>query len=212
MNIKVAIVDDHQLIRAGLSNFLGQQSHIEIVAQYATTQSLLNGLNQKYIDVIILDLHLAEGNSDFIIPVIKSKFPDIKILFLSSNENIHNIKIILNNGADGYLLKTTDQNQLIAAIKNLMDPVIQKPIISREINNQLKNLAGKSNTTQHLTQRETEVLQLIAKEYTSQEIGQILNLSTRTVESYRLLLMQKLDVKNMVGMVKKAIIMGLVKD
>lgn len=133
---------------------------------------------------------------------------------LSSNDNIHNIKLLLNNGADGYLLKNTDQSTLIQSIKDAVNKSIKKPIVSPETENQLKLLSEKNkthfNNAQHLTPREKDVLQLIAQELTSQEIGEKLHLSQRTVESYRLMLMQKLDVKNMVGMVKKAIMLGLI--
>ncbi len=216
MRIKIILVDDHPLVREGINSMLQLNEQIEVVARYAGTSELLNGLKKCTVDLILLDLQLKEGNSDGVIPVIKEQYPLVKIVILSSNDNIHNIKLLLNKGVDGYLLKDTEQKELIRAIKDVCDEEKEKPIVSVEVANQLKKLAYKDhlffNSAQHLTPREKEVLQLIAQELTSQEIGERLHLSQRTVESYRLMLMQKLDVKNMVGMVKKAIMLGLVKQ
>ena len=215
MKIKVILIDDHPLVREGVSSMLGQDEQLEIVARYATTTELLSGLKKQQADVILLDLQLAEGNSDFVIPVIKAGYPHIKILVLSSNDNIYNIKMLLNNGADGYLLKNTGQGDQRQFIKRVWSGEGQ-PVVSPEIHSLLKSLSDKRNVqfsgVQQLTPREVEVLQLISQELTSHEIGEKLHLSQRTVESYRLLLMQKLHVKNMVGMVKKAIMLGLVKN
>lgn len=215
MKIKVILIDDHPLVREGVSSMLDRDEQLEIVARYATVAELLNGLKKQQADVILLDLQLAEGNSDFVIPVIKAAYPHIKILVLSSNDNIYNIKMLLNNGADGYLLKNTGQQDLQKFIKKVWSGE-EGPVVSPEIHGLLKSLSDKKNVPfngiQQLTPREVEVLKLISQELTSHEIGERLHLSQRTVESYRLLLMQKLQVKNMVGMVKKAIMLGLVRN
>lgn len=215
MKIKVILIDDHPLVREGVSNMLGQDEQLEIVASYATTSELLNGLKSQQADVILLDLQLVEGNSDFVIQVIKTSYPHIRILILSSNDNIYNIKMLLNNGADGYLLKNTGEKHLRQFIKRVWSGK-EQPVVSPEVHNLLQSFSNKRNIqsigAQYLTPREVEVLQLISQELTSHEIGKRLHLSQRTVESYRLLLMQKLQVKNMVGMVKKAIMLGLVNN
>lgn len=164
---------------------------------------------------MILKDHEPLKRSSTILPRSKEKYPAVKILILTSNDNIHNIKLLLNKGADGYILKNTEQDFLIQAIREARYGDRKEKVISQDVSQNLKKLIAKDKQflfgTNQLTQREQEVLQLIAQELTSQEIGRRLHLSQRTVESYRLILMQKLDVKNMVGMVKKAIMLGLIK-
>lgn len=214
MSIKVIVTDDHPMVRMGVVTMLQSQPDIEILAQYESATQLLNGLVHVQPDIVLLDLQLSDANGESLIPVIKEKYPLIKILILTSNDNIHNIKLLLNKGANGYILKNTEQDFLIQAIKRVYESDTKVKVISDEVNANLKKLIAKDavlyNANQ-LTPRELEVLQLIAQELTSHEIGQKLHLSQRTVESYRLILMQKLDVRNMVGMVKKAILLGLIK-
>src|SRR5690606_12484974 len=103
MKIKIIITDDHPMVRAGLVSMLQIYADIEILAQYESARQLLQGLQQVNPDVLLLDLQLSDGNGEMLIPVIKEKYPAVKILILTSNDNIHNIKLLLNKGADGYI-------------------------------------------------------------------------------------------------------------
>ena len=209
MKIKVVVADDHELIREGIVSLLSGEADIEIMAAYSSGTALLSGImQQSAIDVVLLDLQLAaESGSDYLLKI-KQHYPEIKVLILSSNENIHNVSLLIKSGASGYLFKNTRTKALAAGIRHVMqsDSPYLLPKVAKYIHNKT---AAAINT---LTPRELYVLQLIAQELTSQEIGARLHLSQRTMESYRLMLMQKLDVKNMVGMVKKAIMLGLIKE
>jgi DNA-binding NarL/FixJ family response regulator len=117
MKIKIILADDHPMVRLGVATMLSNQPDFEILAQYEKTSQLMQGLYQLQPDVLLLDLQLSDGNSELIISDVKDQYPNIKILVLSSNDNIHNIKLILNKGADGYILKNTEQDFLVHAIR-----------------------------------------------------------------------------------------------
>lgn len=210
MKIKVIIVDDHELIRQGIVSLLGAEEDIDIVAAYSSGNSLVKGIEQHAADVVLLDLQLENENGLDWLLKIKEQYPAVKVLILSSNENVHNISLLLKSGASGYLFKNTRSRELAAGIRHVVksDTPYLLPEVAQFINS--KNRSAASLNT--LTPRELEVLQLIAKELTSQEIAAQLGISHRTIEIYRLGLMQKLDAKNMVGMVKKAIMLGLIKE
>lgn len=210
MKIKVIIVDDHELIRQGIVSLLGAEEDIDIVAAYSSGNSLVTGIEQHDADVVLLDLQLENENGLDWLLKIKEQYPAVKVLILSSNENVHNISLLLKSGASGYLFKNTRSRELAAGIRHVVksDTPYLLPEVAHFINS--KNRSAASLNT--LTPRELEVLQLIAKEFTSQEIAAKLGISPRTIEIYRLGLMQKMDAKNMVGMVKKAIMLGLIKE
>lgn len=210
MSIKVIIVDDHELIRKGLISLLKDENDIDVVAEYASGNSLINGIRQTSPDVVLLDLQLPGDNGLNLLLKVKETFPAIKVIILSSNENIYTISLLLKNGANGYLFKDASTTALASAIRFVYHN--DKPFLLPEIERTLKQKIKSTVSHNALTPREIDVLQLIAQEKTSHEIADALGLSYRTVEIYRLGLMQKLDVKNMVGMVKKAIMLGLVKE
>ena len=205
------IVDDHQLVLEGIKSILRSYSHIEVIGSYTNGTQLLQALQSLRPDIVLMDLHLSgkpEGSE--LATLAKQLYPDLKIIVLTSNDNIYNIQLLLNAGADGYILKNLEMGQIVEAIDKVNSG---SEYLSPEVKDLLIKHIRKHNHAgiESLTRRETEILKLIAEEYTSQEISEKLNLSNRTVETYRLGLMQKLQVKNMVGMVKKAITLGLIQ-
>lgn len=210
MVIKIILVDDHELIRKGVETLLSGEKDIEIVASLSSGVSLLRSIEQLQPAVVLLDLQLAEESGLDYLFKIKQDFPEVKVIILSSNENIHNVGLLIKSGASGYIFKNAKTKELAHAIRSVYTQ--EKPYLAQEI---ARDLNKKTNEILHynaLTPRELDVLRLITKELTSQEIARELGLSNRTVEIYRLGLMQKLEAKNMVGMVKKAIMLGLVND
>lgn len=211
--IKIAITDDHPLLLNGLQQAIEAHGNMEIMGTYNNGSRLLNSLANTRPDVLLLDLQLSsDPQGSELVKMIKSKYPEIRILILTSNDNAYNIQLVLNSGADGYLLKNIEMTLLTDAIEKVyhgeeyLSPEV-KDILLNSLRKNSSNLPGSEN----LTEREIQILQLIAEEKTSQEIGSILHLSYRTIETYRLAIMQKLGVKNMVGMTKKAIMLGIIK-
>ncbi len=101
MKIRIALADDHSMIRVGVRNMLELHDHIEVIAEYEKGSLLLSGLRREQPDVLLLDLQMPDANGLDLVPVIKKEHPAVKIIILTSNDNAYNIKMLLNAGADG---------------------------------------------------------------------------------------------------------------
>jgi len=212
MIINVAIVDDHPMVLAGLQQLLDSFGYINVCDTYDCGGDLLIGLKKRQPDVLILDIQLPDQNGDELTQVIAKDYPHIHILAISSADAPMLIKNMLKAGCLGYLLKNADRETLIEAIETvnkgkqyvgpqLKEILFQDMIDTRKI----------TNAKPLLTRREKEILQLIAKELTSHDIADKLFLSLRTIENHRKSLLRKFDVKNMVGLVKKSIELGMLE-
>lgn len=212
MDVRIAITDDHPMVRDGLAAMLQAAGGITITAKYASGNALLAGLKTDVPDVLLLDMHLPDMHGREIVKALRKQFPGLKIIIVTSTESVFLVKAMLDAGARAYLLKTAGQDQLTDAIRQVMaGEVVLSPEVKELL---LKNaLKQKSNLAynEELTEREIRILELIAEELTSPEIAEQLHLSQRTIENYRLGLMQKLGAKNMAGLVKKAILMGIIR-
>ncbi len=209
--ISVAILDDHPLILSGMKSVLDTESDIEVIGTYTSSSMLFISFKEQLPDVLLLDLNLKNETGDQILQFILQDYPTIKVIMLTNIDTHHIVKNLLQLGAKGYLLKTTSLDKLAKSIRQVAQNDI---VIAEEIKeNMIKAnfFSDKSQQLHKFSQREIEILQLIANEQTTQEIAQTLKLSNRTIDNYRLGLMQKLDSKNMIGMVKKAMILGLIK-
>jgi DNA-binding NarL/FixJ family response regulator len=212
MKIRVAIVDDHPFIINGVKNVLSFFKHIEIQATYPNGKTLMQGLQKEQPDVLLLDIQLPDISGNDLIRTIAKEYPSVRTIILTSIDSTYHVKDIIRNGAKGYILKSTDDDILIEAIeqvynnKEYLDPVIKEQLLESVLHNK-----SSANTKPELTRREKEILKLIIEEKTNQEIAEELFLSLRTVEHHRYSILHKLDAKNTVGLVKKAIDMGLIK-
>lgn len=208
--INLAITDDHPVVLEGISNLLKSEAEINFVQSFSNFSDLLEGLTAE-IAVLLLDINLPDGNGIDACKILKSKFPKLKIIALTSYEESIFIKQMLKNGADGYLLKNTDKHELICAIKSVMKNERFLPEKIKEI--LLNESLGSKNTPYFipkLTSREKEILLLTSKELTTVEIAEKLFISTKTVESHKSNLFQKLGVKNSAGLVRVAFEKGLI--
>lgn len=213
MKIKLAIVDDHPIVRNGLVLLLASQPDMTVAGDFGTAQALYAALqNGLEIDVLLLDLQLPDESGRDVLNKVSLSHPAIKTLILTSLESALLIRNLLQSGAKGYILKTTGHDEIITAVRAIMQDDIY---LSQEIKDILVKSTLSNKTALgfdgDLSERELQILQLLAEECTSAEIGQRIHLSARTVENYRLGLIQKLQVKNVAGLIKKAIFMGLIK-
>lgn len=213
--IRVLLADDHTLFRAGLRSLLANMPGIEVVAEASDGREALRLMHSQHPDVVTMDIRMQGLNGLDAIPQILEAFPDVHVLILSMHDNATYISKALRAGASGYLLKEAAPAELERAIKALVQGEIYlSPAVSKQvIKGYVQGLAGKDggqSSYEKLTARQREVLQLIAEEHTSKEIAARLNVSVKTVETYRAQLMKQLGVSNVVGLVRYAIRLGLI--
>jgi DNA-binding NarL/FixJ family response regulator len=211
MIIKVVITDDHPIVADGLNNVLLRTSYIQVTGIYHSAPELLKNIKQASPDVLILDKQLQESDGVETVRALVKEMPALQILIFSSTDNTYQVKKMLEAGCRGYLLKDADNDTLIKAIETVfkggrfLSPLLENAL--------LEDLFKHKNHVQkqaNLTKREKEVLDLIVKEYTNQEIAAALFLSLSTIEFHRTSMLQKLGVKNTAGLVRVAVQTGLV--
>ncbi len=208
MSIKIFITDDHPLVLNGLQTILRENEDVEVLATFSSGRDLMEGLQLQQPDVLLTDLQLPGRLSGIeLIKTLRKSWPDLPILVLSGQEAIFNVQDIMAQGCKGYLLKhTTDQDMLVQAIKEVyagglfLEPSLKNEFLRRV----LKANKETEQITRMISQRQIEIIKLLAVGYSSQEIADKLYLSVRTIDSHRHRIMQKLDVKNVAGLLKKA--------
>jgi DNA-binding NarL/FixJ family response regulator len=206
-NIKVLLADDHKIVRDGIKLMLEPQAGIDVVAEAENGKQALKKLQDQVVDLVVMDINMPEMDGINATKVIKEKYPDMKVLALTmSNDDLH-IRQMIQAGASGYIMKSAGRNELKDAIYTIMDG---KHYFSDEatqsIMMDLVKGKGKSSSPDpiHITDRELEILELIVKEFTNQEIAEKLYISSRTVDAHRRNLLQKTGARNTAGLVKYA--------
>ena len=211
MSATIAIADDHVLVINGLKAMLEKFDTMSVLFAATTGEDLLDNLRRHQPDVLLLDIQMPDLNGIDLCKTIHKRYPLIRIIALTNFEQSSYVKQMMRNGAAGYLLKNIDGKTLVKAIETVMQ---NKTYIQEQIQHNMLNevLSGAKVTSGgvSLTKREVEILGLIAREYTNQQIADQLFISVRTVETHRVNLTQKLGVHNTVGLVKEAYRRGLI--
>jgi DNA-binding NarL/FixJ family response regulator len=213
MPIKIAITDDHPLAISGLQNMLSSDSRIMVCGAYECGKALLDGLRKQQPDVLLLDVELPDYKGYDLAAIISRDYPSIRILAITSYDAPILVKRMIKHGCHGYILKNTRVKTLLLAIQQVYEgnEYIEPALKEQMIHPLYKYKSASSNfKVPTLSQREKEILKLIVEEHTNQEIAAKLFLSLRTVENHRFSLLQKLDVKNSIGLVRVAIQLGMV--
>jgi len=214
-NIKVLLVDDHKIVRDGIKLMLEPQAGIDVVAEAEDGDKVKKVLEETAVDVIVMDINMPGMNGIKTTKMVKELHPDIKVLALTMSSDDTHIRQMVQAGASGYIMKSAGRDELTAAIHDVMggkhyfsDQATQSIMMDL-----VKN-KGKSTASApiHITERELEVLQMIVKEYTNQEIAEKLYISPRTVDAHRRNLLQKTGARNTAGLVKYAFQNGLVNN
>jgi DNA-binding NarL/FixJ family response regulator len=198
--IKVVIVDDHKMFLDGMVSVLSTESNIEILFVENKAKEALLKIREDTPDIVITDISMPEMNGIEFAKILKKEFPEIKILVVSMFENMQSL-----NDIDGFLLKETDKKQLISAINGIV--LKDEKHFVGVINNSKALDFNKSI----LSKREKEIIELIANEYTTEEIADRLIISKHTIETHRKNIFFKLQVKNVAGLINKAIHLGVIK-
>lgn len=209
MPIKVLIADDHQLFREGLTNLLSDAADIEVVAQAENGQEVLEKVRFSEPDIILMDIGMPRLNGIDTTIALCKEFPDIKTIALSMHDEKTYVKGILEAGAWGYLLKNCTYDQLVDAIiqvyngEKYLDTHATRVIIQDYLKNDSWGMMK-------LTERESEVLKLLAEGKSIREISEALFISIKTVGSHKQNIFDKLEFENMAQLIKFALKNGIV--
>ena len=212
--IKVAIVDDHKMFRDGIAYILNSTEGYQVIWTADCRQDTLDNLKTNYPDILLVDISLGDENGIDLTQEIIELYKDISILGLSMHHEEEYIVSMLEKGAKGYLLKDSGVEELKKALQKLTvgeyyyNDTVMKTLIQRVQSPTKNNRATKEDLK--LTEREIEIIKLVAEEFSNQEISEKLFISPRTVESHKRNMISKLDVKNSIGLVRYAISNGLV--
>ncbi len=213
--IKVCIADDHAMFVDGIESLLKTAKNIKVVNRCFEGSAVLDMLRTNETDVLLLDINLPDITGLELSKKISDEFPSVKVLVLSMYSEESFVTEILKNGALGYILKNTGRSELVKAIETIASG---ENYYSKEITEILMNKALKKKNTNltnrtkfnsfilpKLSRREKEILALIVKEHTTQEIADALFISQKTVESHRSNLISKLNVRNTAGLVRASL-------
>ena len=211
--IRLLIVDDHTLFRESLHSHLSAIDNIEVVGEAADGTEALYKTAQLQPDVVLMDFAMPNLNGLQATRQIKKRVPSVKVLILTMYETGQHIYEILRAGASGYILKKAPTQELIAAIQAVAQgdaflcPSVTKKVLDSYLG---RAKQAEEDTSQSLTDREVELLSLIAEGKTNKEIASLLGISIHTVQTHRLNLMKKLGVHDSTQLVRYAIRRGLI--
>lgn len=202
--INTIIVDDQQIVRDGIKMILSLDNQINLLGEAVNGKQLLEMIPEKMPDVILMDIRMPIIDGVEATKLIKEKYPDIKIIILTTFNEDEFIFNGLKNGADGYILKDSDSDLLINAIKTaykgnvLLNPEVTKKIVKALNNNAFNenNNLKKDNKLKQLTDREMDVAKLIADGNSNKSISEKLFLTEGTVKNYVTKILEKLELNN----------------
>jgi len=213
--IRVLIVDDHQLMIEGLRSLLEYEDDIQFVAGRNSMAETLSFLENNEIDVVLMDINMPGGSGIEATAKIKALYPSVKVIALTMHDDISIITRMIQSGASGFVLKRTNMNEVVEAIRTVHNNAKYlskntQQIIMDNLGSPVDLHETGEDTRPTLSAREIEVLRLVAKEYSNEEIADKLFISERTVEAHRRNIFIKTKTKTIVGLIKYAISKGLI--
>lgn len=208
---KILIADDHAMFADGISSILNTEPNIDVIGQCLDGPSVIEFLKVNPVNILLLDVNLPGMSGIDVCKHVTEKYPQTKVIAISMFNEESFVTEILNNGAKGYVLKNTGREELLIAINTVLEgksyfsedvtETIMKGLMNQRMgggNKQSKKELPK------ISKREKEVLELIVKEHTTQEIAGLLFISLKTVESHRSNLLAKTNARNTAGLVRIA--------
>lgn len=205
--IKIILADDHVLIREGFKSLLGKSPDFEIVGEAEDGRSLIELVKQTPTDVILVDITMPGLTGVEAMEQLKKSNPDLKFIILSMHEEREYVLNSVKTGAEGYLLKNVERKELENAITTVYNG--GKYFSPFVVSILAESVSKPTGETGDITPREKEVLELVAKGFSTKQIADQLDISIRTVESHRINMLKKFKVSNTAELIKKAIDMRL---
>lgn len=208
--IRVLLADDHVVVRAGIRQFLEQSPDIQVIAEASNGQEACELLEKNKPDVAVLDIQMPIMSGIEVTRWIRSNRLSIGILVLTAYDDEPFVQAVLQAGANGYVLKTAEPQEIVDAVKDVfhgksvLDAALAQKLIAK--------LSGKSesNMVEPLTERELQILTLTAKGFTNKAIGVQLSISDRTVQNHLANVFQKMNAESRTEAVMKAVSLGLI--
>ncbi|WP_394990386.1 response regulator [Emticicia sp.] len=204
--LKIFIVDDHQILIDGIESMLKGIAEFEVVGKSLDGNLALNFLSENQVDVLLTDLYMPKMTGIELTHKVKKRFPKVKVLALSVSYDVSIVHDLMDAGISGFIIKTIGRDELIEAIHEIAKGNIY---FSREVSNEiLRSLSNRTDVEEenyHLTDRELEIVKLIAQEFSNSEIANKLCISERTVETHRKNIYRKTNTKTIVGLIKYAV-------
>jgi two-component system response regulator NreC len=210
--VRVLIVDDHAVVRTGIRLLLAQEDDIEPVGEAGSGRDAVFEARSLKPDVVLMDVVMPDGSGLEVIPTLLKEHPDVKILVLSMQDDPRYVREAFAAGASGYVLKEAADMEVVAAVREVarggryVHPELGARLIAAEAD------AARRAEEDPLSDREREVLRLLALGHTNQEIAKQLYISVRTAETHRAHIMQKLHLSSRAELVRYAISQGLLAD
>ena len=214
MLTRVVLADDHSVVRQGLRAWLERSGHVQVVGEAADGREAVALVEQLQPDVVIMDIAMPMLNGIDATAQITRRNPDTKVIILSMHADESYILRALGAGAKGYLLKESTETDVLPAVQSVRDakPYFTPSIARLLLEDYMRSL--KQNNLQDsydlLTEREREVLQLLAQGKSNKEVAQVLDLSPHTIDSHRTNMMQKLNLHNTAEIVLYAVRKGII--
>ena len=204
------VVDDHPVWRSGLRNDLEGSGHIEVVGEADDGGDAIDMTREVMPDVVLMDLQLPQVSGADATRMIIDESPHVKVLVLSASAEESDVLEAVKAGASGYLLKSSTSEEVVDAIERVRagEPVFT-PSLAGLVLSEFRRIAGGGPSEPVLTERENEVLKLVAKGYTYREIGEKLFISTKTVQNHVQNILTKLQLKKRYELMRYAIQKGL---
>lgn len=210
--LRVLLVEDHGLVRAGFRALLDGISGVQVVGEAADGRSGLNMVRSTKPHVVLMDIALPKMNGLEVLERVVKDHSKVQVVMLSMHANEEYVSRALRSGARGYVLKDADISELELALRAVTEGNIYlSPAVSKSMVDDYMRRVGSQGSPHALTERQQEVLQQVAEGKNTKEIAYRLRLSVKTVESHRAQLMKRLNIHDVAGLVRYAIRAGLVR-
>ena len=212
--IKIILADDHRIFRKGLKSLLSEKSNIEILAEADNGAEALEAAMKYRPKIVIMDIGMPKMDGIEATRQIRERLPDTEVVILSMHAKKAYIDQVLKAGAKGYVLKDSDEENLIAAINTVHNGgyYLDSPIADQVLSDYFGGKAKRELKEQSdpISEREKQVLRLLAEGHSNQEVADILCISRKTVENHRANIVRKTGVQGQVGLIKYAARIGLI--
>ena len=216
--LKILLADDHELVCAGLAVLINDEPDMEVVGQARNGNEALQKAQELHPDLIILDISMPETGGVEAAAQISEKCPEVKVLVLSVHEDKYYLRKVLRHGAAGYLPKSAAVSELIQAIRTVasggiyIHPSLAKGLVALMTDSSSRQRSTGNGEHKELSEREKDVLRLMALGYSNKEIAARLKVGIKSVDTYKTRFMEKLGLKNRVEVVRYAKRQGLLDE